>query len=486
MRRRHRHQRRGRRRRDLGPGCERRGRPARRDRPPAIAGTPLDGQTLTADAGTWTGTGPITYTYQWQRCDAVGQQLHRHRGRDGQHLRARLRRRRLDRARRGDRRRTRRADLGRLADRRPRSPRPRRRPSTVPTVSGTVGAGQTLTAGDGTWNGSTPLDLHLPVAALRRRRHQLHGHRRRDRLDLRPQRPPTSTTPSASSSPRRTPRATTPPSPPPTAPSLPAPPVNTGTLPASRRDEHRRRHADRRPRHAGPARRRSPTRYQWQRCDADGTNCSDIAGATGDTYYARRRRRRPRDRASCVTATNAGGSTTQATSRRPRAVGAAPPVEHRAADHHRHAGRRQTLTADHRHLDRHDRRSPTPTSGSRCDADGTNCADIAGATDDDLHARRPPTSATRSRVVVTATNAGGNVSRRPRRADRRRRRRGAARHGRAGRSPARSRDGETLTAGDGTWTGTAPVTYTYQWQRCDADGTNCVDITGRDRRRPTR
>ena len=42
------------------------------------------------------------------------------------------------------------------------------------------------------------------------------------------------------------------------------------------------------------------------------------------------------------------------------------------------------------------------------------------------------------------------------------------------------RDGQTLTP-HGTWTGTAPITYTYQWQRCDADGTNCADIARRDR-----
>ena len=40
------------------------------------------------------------------------------------------------------------------------------------------------------------------------------------------------------------------------------------------------------------------------------------------------------------------------------------------------------------------------------------------------------------------------------------------------------RDGETLTAQEGTWTGSSPMTFTYQWQRCDANGLNCADIAG--------
>jgi len=40
--------------------------------PPTIAGTAQQGQILKADAGSWSGTRPISYSYQWRRCSALG------------------------------------------------------------------------------------------------------------------------------------------------------------------------------------------------------------------------------------------------------------------------------------------------------------------------------------------------------------------------------------------------------------------------------
>lgn len=40
--------------------------------PPTISGTAQSGQMLTASPGAWSGTQPIGYAYQWQRCNAAG------------------------------------------------------------------------------------------------------------------------------------------------------------------------------------------------------------------------------------------------------------------------------------------------------------------------------------------------------------------------------------------------------------------------------
>ena len=203
------------------------------------------------------------------------------------------------------------------------------------------------------------------------------------------------------------------------------------------------------------------------------TACADIDGATGETYSPT-----PADVAHVivvlVTATNPGGSSTEASAPTATPILANPPVNTLAPTIAGTPADGGTLTAGHGTW------SGTPTityehQWQRCAGDGTACADIDGATDETYS----PTGADAGHaivVVVTATNAGGSVA-----------------EASSPTEPVTAEppvntvppsvtgtpaDGGTLTADPGTWTGTLPITYEYQWQRCTDDGTACADIPG--------
>src|SRR5262245_3066016 len=44
----------------------------RSTRPPAVTGTPQDGQLLAVDAGTWSAPAPVRLSYRWRLCDGKG------------------------------------------------------------------------------------------------------------------------------------------------------------------------------------------------------------------------------------------------------------------------------------------------------------------------------------------------------------------------------------------------------------------------------
>jgi hypothetical protein len=217
-----------------------------------------------------------------------------------------------------------------------------------------------------------------------------------------------------------------------------------------------------------------PTRsekYQWQRCDADGTNCLDIPGAGGQTYKIAVA---DKDHALVVheTATSPGQSASadsDASTVDDQPVPAAstlPTVFGTAARTATLQATRGSWTND-----------PTSFSSAwmRCDSAGANCAAIPGATRTS-YALQAADVGSRVTVAVTATNTEGATV--------------AAAVPSAvvaavlpqlatiGAISGTLQVPKTLQVIRPTWHTTVDTRYAYQWQRCNATGSACVNIAG--------
>jgi hypothetical protein len=211
--------------------------------------------------------------------------------------------------------------------------------------------------------------------------------------------------------------------------------------------------------------------FQWQRCDATGRACRNIAGANASRYVVAAADVGARLRV-VVQAANAAGSGEPASSAptsivvgRPRntarpTVSGSPSVG-------------QTLTATTGNW----AGSATASYSfqwERCDPNGRRCGNIPGATRN-RYVVAPADVGSRLRVVVQASNATGPsapaasaltgvVAGRPQNL--------------AGPTiSGASTMGQTLTANPGSWAGRT-AGYSYQWQRCDQAGRACRNIPG--------
>jgi hypothetical protein len=112
----------------------------------------------------------------------------------------------------------------------------------------------------------------------------------------------------------------------------------------------------------------------------------------------------------------------------------------------------------------------------RCNQFGEKCGDIRGATSRTYTLVAADVGHT-LRVRVTASNDAGKsiASSRP------------SSIVVAGQAPANTAppaltgqtiEGQTPTTSDGSWSGSGRIQFSYQWQRCDASGTNCSFISG--------
>jgi hypothetical protein len=212
-------------------------------------------------------------------------------------------------------------------------------------------------------------------------------------------------------------------------------------------------------------------RYQWQRCDIDGTHCTDILGATGQRYKIA-----VADSEHALVVHEAATSWGRANT----ADSAAAVVGDQPLPSATTLPRITGVTARNANLQatRGDWAND-PMSFSyawqRCDEDGDNCAPIPDASHANYVLTVADVGATIS-VAVTAANTAGSVVAQatptsvvaavlPELAA-------------IGAITGKLQVPQMIQARRSTWHTSSDTRYASRWQRCDSDGAHCADIAG--------
>jgi hypothetical protein len=224
----------------------------------------------------------------------------------------------------------------------------------------------------------------------------------------------------------------------------------------------------------------SPTRYDyfWRRCNPNGNSCSNIGGARSTAYTLR-----PADVGHTirfrVRARNSDGSTYASSGQTALiTAGPTPLPQNTVLPTIKGTPRQgQTLRGDQGNW------TGRPTDYNdfwvRCDRNGGNCANILGANNRNGYVLTSADVAHTIRFKVEARNAAGSTfaSSVPT----------AVIVAIATPAPNNTspptisgspRVGSVLTMRVGTWSGTQPITYRYQWLQCDSNGGGCAAIAG--------
>lgn len=431
-----------------------------------ITGAPEDGQTLTVTMGNWKGTRPLSFSYQWEACDASGacSQVAGATGSSyritslqmGSRLRAIITATGPGGTASSTSRRTKTIEAGPPVN------------TGAPAISGSPHEAQTLTASVGAWAGTAPFAFSYQwerCSVLGGGCEEIPGATSSTyavgALDVASKLAVVVTAANAdgaatASSPETSPILAL-------APSNTLPPSISGSL----QDGQLLSVA------TGSWSGTEPISYsyQWQLCDALGEACENVAEATGSNLELV-----PSDVGrtldGVVTATNAAGSTAVTTPVTAKVAGILPlnTVLPSISGLLKEGGLLSVGAGSWS--------GTGPISYSyqwlQCNALGEGCSSISEATGSSLKLSSLDIGKTLD-VVVKATNVAGSTSVIT-----------SLTGLIEGLLPVNTLlpsvtgtvlEGKSLTANSGTWTGTAPITYSYQWQLCGPLGEACKNIS---------
>jgi hypothetical protein len=212
--------------------------------------------------------------------------------------------------------------------------------------------------------------------------------------------------------------------------------------------------------------------YQWLRCAISGGSCEQIPGATGPTYVEEAADF-AHNLAVVVTASGSLGSASATSAETQGVLGILPTnsILPSISGLLQDGGLLSVATGSWSGTEP----IAYAIQWQLCNALGFACEDLVGATGSSL--KLDPSEIGKTlQAVVTATNAAGSTSATT-----------SLTGLIAGLLPKNTalpsisgllQDGSLLGAASGTWTGSEPISYAYQWQLCNALGKACEDLSG--------